>query len=171
MKKVVATVQMRIGEEKPFGFNLTELCTNYYRPGEIYGLGEVVRPRELKDGGKGPTGLEYTVTVPGQGTGIEPTWPTTAGQTVTTGTLTLQAQAISNSSLTKTISNSVWSDAEDGSVTVDDESSVTSNGEQKTQAFLTAVALAAGSEVVNTITFTDGHIELLALKVKVGANG
>jgi hypothetical protein len=170
MKKPVATISLRVGDRKPYGCDLTGFCTNYYRPGEIYGLGEAVRPREIVNGGRGPTGLEYVVTVAGQ-CGLEPQWPTAVGQTVTSGSVTFTAQAISNASLAKTITGSVWEDPDGGEVTTDDDTTVTSNGEQKTQAFLLAVSVTTGVEVVNRVTFSDGHIDLLAFKVKVGANG
>lgn len=167
--KVVDTITMRVGEVKPYGFDLTKFCANYFSPGEIYGLGEVVRPREIVDGGRGPTGLEYVLTQAGQCRDIEPVWPTTVGATVTSGTCVFTAQAISNASLIKTITNSTWSSVDE--VTTDDDATTTTNGEQKTQTFFTAVEVTQSPiEIVNTITFSDGQAEKLAFKVKVIAS-
>jgi hypothetical protein len=162
--KVVTTVGLRVGERKPYGFDLTKFCTNYWSPGEVYGVAEVVRPRDVDDGGRGPTGLEYIVTVAGQCSDREPTWPTTAGATVVCGTVTFQAQAISNVSLKKTIVSSTWSAP--ASVTADDDAVQVADGEQKTAIFIEATeAFDEAVEVVNHVTFSDGHEEDFAIKI------
>lgn len=162
--KVVTTIGLRVGERKPYGFDLTKFCANYFRPGEVHALTEVVRPREVEDGGKGPTGLQYRVTTAGQCVDREPVWPTTAAETVVCGTVTFTAEAISNTSLKKTISASTWTGP--ATITIDDEATETSDGEQKTAAFIEATeAFTEPVEVVNHVTFSDGHEEDFAIKV------
>jgi hypothetical protein len=162
--KVVTTVGLRVGERKPYGFDVTKFCTNYWSPGEVYAVTEVVRPRDVEDGGKGPTGLQYRVTVAGQCVDREPTWPTTAGETVVCGTVTFIAEAISNTSLKKTISSSTWSGP--ATITIDDDTTQSSDGEQKTAVFIEATEeFSEAVEVVNHVTFSDGHEEDFAIKV------
>lgn len=163
--KVVTTIGLRVGERKPYGFDLTKFCTNHWSEGEIYDADEVVRPREIADGGKGPTGLEYKVTQAGQCTDIEPVWPTTNAATVTCGTVIFTAQPISNASLTKTIGASTWS-CSLASIVLDDDAVESSDGEQKTAVFIEATeAFTTPVEVVNHVTFGDGHEEDFAIKV------
>lgn len=160
---VVESICLLIGENKPYGLDLTKFCTNYFAEGEYYALTERVRPREIEDGGKGPNGFEYEVTTAGQTGSREPIWPTTIAATVTSGSVTFTCRAISNSSLTKTISSSTWSVPT--GITADDDSTVTSNGEQKTAVFLEATAAVTKEGITNTVTFSDGHVEEFVLRV------
>lgn len=163
--KVVGTVGLRLNEREPYGFDLTKFCAKYFESGQIYDLGEVVRPIEVEDGGRGPTGKEYVVTQAGQVLYREPSWPTVDAGTVTSGGVIFMAQPISNASLKKTIIGSVWASAI--GVTVDDDAVLSSGGEQATAAFVKADATAtAPSEVVNTVTFSDGQVEKFAIKIK-----
>lgn len=70
--------------------------------------GAIVRPTRA-------TGLQYQCTTPGYTGDNEPSWPTTAGQSITDGTAVWTAQAISASSLVATISASAWAMQQTGS--------------------------------------------------------
>jgi hypothetical protein len=162
--KVVATIGLRVGERKPYGVDLTKFCAHSFSPGEIDDLAEIVRPLEEDAGGKGPTGLQYRVTTAGQCANREPTWPTAAAQTVTCGTVVFTAEAISNASLKKTITASAWTGP--ATILIEDEATETSDGEQKTAAFIEATeAFSTPIEIVNHVTFSDGHEEYFAIKV------
>lgn len=162
--KAVGTVGLRLNERKPFGFDLTKFCAKYFEPGQIYDLSEVVRPIEVEDGGRGPTGKEYVVTQAGQSLFREPTWPTADSSAVVSGGVIFTAQPISNASLRKTIAASVW--AGPTGITIEDDSVLSAGGEQATAAFIQADdTLTAPSEVVNTVTFSDGQAEKFAIKI------
>lgn len=167
--KVIGTVCFKLGESKPIGFDLTKYCINYWKGGERQSIGEVVRPREVANGGKGPNGYEYRVTTAGQTAEKEPSWPTTVGSTVVNGSVTFTCQAISNDSLWCTIQSSVWEPPT--GVSASGESIQNTNGEQKTAAFLDATALVSSDQVVNEVTFVDAlsneFVDSFALKISV----
>lgn len=162
---VVATICLRIGERRPYGADLTKFCSKFYANEEVYELTEVVRPVPIEQGGGGATGFEYRVTTAGQSGASEPVWPTTNGETVTSGSVVFTTQPISNDSLSKTIDTSTWSSPT--GVDIEGASTVTIDGEQKTAAYLKAVSAVRSAEVVNHVTFSDGHEEDFVFKVKV----
>ena len=164
--KPLGSICLRVGEVKPYAIDLTTLCALRWVPGEIRGLGEFIRPRLISEGGDGANGYEYELTTAGQSGENEPSWPTTPGETVTDGSAIWTCRAISNSSLGMTIANSDWDGPE--IVSFSAETSISTNGEQKTAAKITGVSVGQGL-VVNEVTFSDGRNELFTLKVTVRA--
>lgn len=69
------------GAEKKVELNLFKFCANYWRANELVALGEYFRP------GKS-TGYAYQVSVGGTTGAREPSWPTTLGATVVSGSAT-----------------------------------------------------------------------------------
>lgn len=77
-------------------------CARIREPATDYALNAVVlAPRS--------TGLQYRATTAGRTGTTEPRYPTTAGQTVTDGSVVWTAEAVSSSSLVRTLSTATWS--------------------------------------------------------------
>lgn len=127
-------------------------CVRYREPGTAYASGVKVRPRRA-------TGLQYS-----SGGGVtgtdEPRWPTTVGGTVRDGSVTWTAEALADTSLTRTLASASW--VADTGVTVSTPVSTPTSS--------TAVVSAAdeGSYLVRCAgTFSDGTVKNLAFTLDV----
>lgn len=92
----------RSADKVPVQFDWHDFLANDWQPGRAYAsLGERIRPvRGLA------TGFEYEVTTTGVSGNRRPIFPTTAGATVRSGSVTFTARAMSSASLRATISSS-----------------------------------------------------------------
>lgn len=124
--------------------------------GEILAAGDFRRPKKAN-------GFEYEVTAGGQ-CESEPDWPTTLGETVTTGSVTFTCRAISNASLARVISSVVWIG---GTLTIGNDGIVNTNGELEVFAQASGGNTGDTGEVVARITFGDGTIEEASLDYHV----
>ncbi|HYE70676.1 MAG TPA: hypothetical protein VD932_04045 [Aquabacterium sp.] len=113
------------GARKPIVLDYTVRLQNLWTPGEVRQVDEAFRPRRA-------TGFQYKTTNSGQAGATEPRWrnPETAGRTYQDGSLSVVAEAISNTSLANTIASSTWT-GPDG-ITIDGEGIHNTGGEQKT---------------------------------------
>lgn len=165
--RIVKKVCKTEGETKPWGFDYAGydqdsgtwgFLSRVWAPGAVYGTDETVRPSL-------PTGLQYVSTA-GQSGAFEPRWPTTIGGTVTDGSITWTAEAISNDSLLTTISSSDWL-ADDSDLTVDGEVLVNTSGAQVATVHVSGGVTGNEYEVTNTIILADGSVEESRLLVTV----
>jgi hypothetical protein len=117
------------GTRKPLVLDYTARLQNLWVAGEVRQADQAFRPRRA-------TGFQYNPTTSGQAGATEPRWrnPESLGSTYQDGSLTLVAQAISNSSLANTIQSSAWT-APDG-ITIDGEGMQNTGGEQKTFCYI-----------------------------------
>lgn len=164
--RIVKKVCKTEGETKPWGFDYAGFdadsgtwgfLARVWAPGVAYESEVCVRPSS-------PTGFEYSSSG-GQSGATEPRWPKLAGGTVTDGSITWTAQAISNDSLIATIAVSAWS-AETG-VTITDETLTNTNGVQITSMQVSAGAIGQQYEVSNVVTMSDGSVEESILLLSV----
>lgn len=146
-----------VGGVEPVDINLVPACATKWEPGRVYAAGIRVRPDRR------PAGFEYEATA-GQTGAREPRWPTTEGSTIADGSITWTARAISNQSLSRTISTAAW-EAPAG-VTVVTSSVVNAAGAQRAIAYLQGDA-AGQYNVVVTLTFSDGSVLKRNLQVTV----
>lgn len=156
----IQTLYQDSAAKLPVEFDWTPACANTWAAGEVYGVNEVVRPSTYN-------GYEYKCTTAGQAAGdsaLEPSWPVTVGGTVTDGSVVWTCQLISNASLAKTIATSVW---DGGALTVSGAVVVSTNGEQQTAALVAGGTVGQTYTVENTVTFSDGTIDVAAVKVTV----
>ena len=165
--RIVKSVCKRAGERKPWGFDYAAFdpdtgawgfLVRSWQPGAPYESGVCVRPSL-------PTGLQYSSSG-GNSAAVEPRWPKVVGGTVTDGTITWTAEAVSNDSLIATIASSVWS-VDDTSLVLDDEALVNTNGTQIASLHADGGVEGTTYYVVNTITLSDGSEEESVLKVTV----
>jgi hypothetical protein len=129
-----------------------------WSPGTVFPSPIKVRPSL-------PTGLQYS-SAGGQSGQTEPRWPGTVGGTVTDGSVTWTAEAISNDSLKATIVTSAWA-TDDSGITADNGALTNTNGAQ-----IVAVDVSDGTSgqtyfVTNTVTLSDGTVEQSALEVAI----
>jgi len=85
-----------VGDVITFGIDWDGALAQYWHPGGIAPPGLVVRPTS-------PNGFEFATAAGGQFGSVEPEWPSVIGQSVTSGSVTLTAQAISTDSLAATV--------------------------------------------------------------------
>jgi hypothetical protein len=76
-------------------------CARLREPNTDYALNTRVQPHR-------PTGFQYVASGAGRSGTDQPRWPTTLGATVTDGSVTWTAEAISTASLARTLSNATW---------------------------------------------------------------
>jgi hypothetical protein len=91
--------------QKPYGFRWTEQFANRWEADFPYALGSRIRPsiRQKR------SGLEFEATTGGQSSGrSEPKWPTTLGESITDGSVTWQAVALSYDGLAERIDTVDW---------------------------------------------------------------
>lgn len=126
---VVPVLCQKAGTRKPVLIDYTRKLESRWVAGEVRGIGESFRPTR-------PTGFQYTTLTAGQAGSREPIWrnPETAGNTYQDGSLTLIAEAISNTSLSNTIQSSAWVGPSD--LTIDGDGMQATGGEQKAFAFV-----------------------------------
>lgn len=96
MAECVQTLEVckAASERQWYAFNLTDEFSIRWQPSYPYEAAQAVRPTTRKS-----TGLEY-VSSGGVSNGVrEPEWPTVVGETVTDGSITWTARAISFSTL------------------------------------------------------------------------
>lgn len=156
----ITTLYQDSAAKLPVEFDWTPACANLWTAGEVYGVNEVVRPSTYN-------GYEYKCTTAGQAAGdsaLEPAWPTTIAGTVTDGSVVWTCQAISNASLVKTIATSLW---DDGGMTITGAVTVTTNGEQQTAALVEGGTVGQTYTIENTVTFSDGTVDVGVVKVTV----
>jgi hypothetical protein len=93
-------------DDVPVEVDWHDYLANVRRLGSAYQVNDLVRPlRQFA------TGLQYRCTVAGITSGrkySEIRWPTVVGGTVTDGTVTWTAEALSNGSLRSTIASNTW---------------------------------------------------------------
>lgn len=151
------------GEEKlPIQIDLTDFCERRWdsrRAGGIYTLGETVRPTP---GNR--TGFEYECTGGGQVGVVEPSWPTTIGETVVDGSVEWTCRAIGNASLLKVITAASWfGDGFD----VTNQLMINTNGRQLVSCFVGDDQPPGRYLVEVRVTFSDTHAEDFGIRVKV----
>lgn len=154
---IVGTVCLNVGEKEPREINLTEVCARTWQAGRVYAAATRIRPAAK------PSGFEYQATA-GQSGSREPKWPTVAEATITDGSITWTAKAISNASLSRTIVTAVWS-APTG-ITLSSEVTTNTDGAQRVLAYIQGDT-AGTYEVTATVTFSDGSVESYVLTVTV----
>jgi hypothetical protein len=158
--RITVTACKTAGEAKPQGFNYTDFLTNRWESGTIYAAGERIRPLTA-------TGFQYSSSG-GQSASEEPSWPTTLGGTVTDGSITWTAQAITNDSLRATISSSAWA-ASSSDITIAGETSVNTGGSQVVTALISGGTAGRRYEITNTVTLSDSSIEQSVLRLRISA--
>ncbi len=165
--RITKTVCKTEAETKAWGFDYAGynaetgawgFLARVWAAGGVYADDVCVRPSL-------PTGLQYR-SGGGNAGSTEPRWPRTVGGTVTDGTITWTAEAISNDSLLATISSSAWAES-DIAITLDDETLVNTNGQQVAAVMVAGGAVGETYEVSNSVTLSDGSIEESVLKVTV----
>ena len=142
------------GEEVTLGFDLTWFCARTWSAGSAVDPAVAVRPLPLAMGGTvGETGYEYTTTLGGFSGSEEPAWPSTGS--VTDGSVTWTAQAMSNASLVRAISSVTWS-VEAGTVTLDNDAMVNTGGQQKIATQILGGSNGERALVRAHVTYSDG---------------
>lgn len=94
------TLEKDPAEALDYSVEFDRHCARFREPNTDYALNTRVRPKRA-------TGLQYTGTAGRTGTD-EPRWPLTVGGTVVDGSVTWTAEAISTSSLVRTLSSASW---------------------------------------------------------------
>jgi hypothetical protein len=154
---IVGTVCLNAGEKEPRELNLSDVCARTWQPGRVYAAAIRVRPASR------PSGFEYEATA-GQSGFREPKWPAVLAATITDGSVTWTARAISNASLSRTITSAAWSAP--AGITLSAESVVNTDGAQRITAYIQGDT--AGTYAVTaTVTFSDGSVEAYVLNVTV----
>jgi hypothetical protein len=81
--------------------DFTAACARVRKPNFDYPTGTRVRPAKA-------TGFQYNASTGGHTATSEPRWPTTAGGTVTDGSVVWTAEAVSTTSLERQLSSAAW---------------------------------------------------------------
>lgn len=150
-------------EVKEFAFDLTRRLERRWQARAFYSNGQRIRPErkragfEYEAGGDGQTGLK------------EPGFPATLGETVVDGSITWTCRAISNSSLSKTISNVAWTVP--AGLTHDDDALNNTGGRQEISITLSGGTAGATYLVVALVTYSDGTRDEIGLQLEVEAAG
>jgi len=138
------------GEKRPYAFNWTLQLARRWTANTPYALNTAVRPSSEAL----QTGFEYESSG-GQSSGKkEPKWPTTLGGTVTDGSITWTAVALSDDSLLEQIASSTW----DVSTPLigSSETTIDTPGQQATGIELSGGVAGTTYTVVNEIVTTAG---------------
>jgi hypothetical protein len=97
--------------------DLFSICANFWRPNEEYSEGEFIRPNRAN-------GFSCECTTAGTAGAREPTWPTTVGSTVTSGSATFTCRAASTNGLSAITSPSASSDLTVSDVSVEESTKI-----------------------------------------------
>jgi hypothetical protein len=168
--RIVKTVCKTAAETKLWGFDYAgfdadagswNFLARVWAPGTGYAASTTVRPTK-------PTGWQY-VSSGGHSGKTEPRWPTAAAGTVTDGSITWTAEAVSNDSLWATVDSSAWDVGPNSpaGITVGGEALVNTDGSQIATAQVSGGTVDELYEVTNTVTLSDGSIEESMLLVKI----
>lgn len=125
------------------------------QPAMAYALGVRVQPALAN-------GFQYQATIEGTSATREPRWPEVAGQTVRDGSVTWTAEAVSGSSLERTLSSVAW-DA--GGITLG--TPVTSG--QESYALASGGTLGQQYEVTCHGTMSDSTIKAVSWTITIGS--
>lgn len=139
-----------------YAFNFTHEFAHKWQPGIPYADGALVRPSKIV------TGFEYEATEGVSGE-TEPDWPTTLGQSVTDGSVTWTAKAITTSSLRHRIASVVWTAATN--LTLDGQVETDTAGLQEIRIW--ASGGVAGAKYANTFELTTDQGAVYAGKLIV----
>jgi hypothetical protein len=164
--RIIQKVCKTAAEAKLWGFDYVRdpetgalgFLARAWRPGQVYPADVTVLPNRTF------AGLQF-VSSGGQSGRREPTWPTSAGGTVTDGSITWTAETLSNDALQSTITLSDW-EADTG-LTIASEELVNTDGVQRTSVIVGGGAVGRKYEVRNIITLASGAIEESVLLVEI----
>jgi len=149
------------GEALPFQINWTHEFSNRWSANNGYAVASRVRPSkpELQ------TGFEYE-SGGGQSGPEEPSWPSTAGETVVDGSITWTCRTLSNSSLRERIVSSVWTPV--ANFTIADEVEIDEPGRQVTGAQIGSDTQATTPrEIQVEVTTTEDNVYVGIIRMKV----
>lgn len=99
--EVIQAFQQDPDETLDYSVNYTGHCARLREADTTYATGVRVRPFK-------PNGFQYNASSGGRTASREPVWPTAVGATVVDGSVTWTCEAVSDSSLARTISGVVW---------------------------------------------------------------
>jgi hypothetical protein len=153
----VAEVCKGAAEVRQFSLDLGSLrLSRRWEPSAIYDEGDVVRPTDQR-----PSGFEFVADNDGQSNIIEPNWKASTVD----GSITWSRAPISNASLRRTISTSVWT-APVG-ITITASSVESTGGRQVITVRLSGGTVGATYLVTSLVTYDDGQQEQFGLNVEV----
>lgn len=153
---IIKEVCKRPTDVKDWAFNWAAETFRYFTLGGEYAAGDRIRPTVAN-------GFEYEAGGDGQTSGRkEPTWPTTLGGTVVSGSITFTCVALSTAGLFRTIATSVWEPETDSGLTVSGDTVTNTAGTQMAYAKVAGGTDDTVFDVVNRVTFSD-DIELSAI--------
>jgi hypothetical protein len=152
----IFSVSQPAGDNIQYPIDVTALAVRPWSAGSYIQAGTLMRPTAAYGGGHG-TGFVYQASATGQTGSTEPTWPTTAGGTVTDGSITWTA-IVPPAAGADTIAGVAWTQANppDASLTITGQTSsgvVTSafvgNGTSgNTYTVLVTVTMASGVKFI-----------------------
>lgn len=149
------------GEALPFEINWTHEFANRWTANSAFAAASCVRPSSVAL----QTGLEY-ISSGGQSGPTEPQWPTSLGETVTDGSITWTAQALSNSSLRERIATDDWPDV--ANFTITPATPIDEPGRQLVSAKIASdVETAVRREIRVEVTTTEDNVYVGIIKMKV----
>jgi hypothetical protein len=134
-------------------FDWTRQFSRRWQRDHSFGAGVVVRPEG------DPTGFEY-ISAGGHSAAEEPAWPRVLAGTVTDGSITWTAQAISATSLLEHISTDSWT-VDDSALTVEGQFYTDTAGLQATRAIISG-GVAGTTYTVENEVITDLGLEYMA---------
>ena len=154
---VVRSECLRIGDTVPVVLDFSQVAANTWRRAALYDANARVRPS--KD-----SGFEFEASAAGQSGAREPRWPNTLGATVTDGSITWTAKAVSTASLVKTLASVTWTVPSSFTVSGESVDAV----KQLATAYLQP-SVAGEFEVIAWATFSDApsHVEGFAIAIEV----
>jgi len=164
--RIIQTVCKTAAEVKRYGFDYVRnpqtgalgFLANGWRPGQPYATGAAVLPT------KAFTGLQYSSSGGWSGP-AEPRWPGMIGDQIADGSITWTAEAVSNDSVKASIVTSEWE--ADDVITIDDEQIENTAGRQVVSALVGGGEEGRTYEVTNTVTLSDGAVEVSIIEVEV----
>lgn len=148
------------GESLPFEINWTYELSNRWAPNSAFSALSAVRPASTTN----QTGFEYSSSG-GQSGPLEPEWPTTLGATVTDGSITWTAQALSNTSLRERIDTVNWPEVTDFAITPN--TPIDEPGRQLTGAQIGSDVAISRADIKVEVGTTAGNLYIGWLKMKV----
>lgn len=160
-KTSIFNASLIAGEALPFQFDWTHEFSIRWSANSAFEASARIRPSTPE----GQTGFEYESSG-GQSGPEEPEWPTAEGETVTSGSITFTARALSNASLRERIVSATWPEA--ANFTIANETEIDAPGQQVTRAQIASdVETATRREIRVEVTTTDDNIYVGILKMKV----
>jgi hypothetical protein len=141
-------------------FNWTRQFSRLWLRDYSFDTGVVVRPAGE------PTGFEYLCTSGGRTGAEEPAWPRVIGGSVTDGSLTWQAQAISFDSLIERIATDNWTHSPTG-IEVEPVAKVDTAGLQQTAAICSLGAVGETYVIENEVITTNGLEYMARLELTI----